>query len=193
MRRRLGEIFVWLFVLCGFAGSAFAALAAAAPSISRLWASQGVCAAVLGAALPSRVGVGVVDWFTGGGSYMPRVDCLRTAAGEPDWFWIIALLVLNCMVVAGYLRIFVFWRRAFLAEAPQDRNHKLMELAWIFLWCAACGYLASVLMFFWPGYRLLAVMLVVLAFWTWKFAWNTGDFQTSLSARRYQRELMESV
>lgn len=70
-----------------------------------------------------------LDFFTNYGNYMPRVHCLSNEAGAPDWPWIIALLVLTTTVVVGYLRIFVFWRRAYLDEAPEDRNKKMMQLA----------------------------------------------------------------
>ena len=132
-----------------------------------------------------------LSFLTGGGSYVPRTHCMVNEAGETDWPWVIVLLVLNATVIAGYARIFVFWRRAYLYEEPQDRNKKLMDLAWIFLWCAVCGYAASVLVFVWPAYRLVAFALVPLAFFTWKFASNQHEMRVSLSAKRLARELEE--
>lgn len=38
---------------------------------------------------------GVASFFTNGGSYMPRIECIRNASGGPDWPWIIVLLVLT--------------------------------------------------------------------------------------------------
>jgi signal transduction histidine kinase/ActR/RegA family two-component response regulator len=129
------------------------------------------------------------DVFTNFGHYIPRTHCLQTAEGGPDWLWIGTLLVLTSAVVAAYLRIFVFWRRCYLEEKPADRNTKLMDLAYVFLWCAICGYVMSIVMFFWPGYRLLAVFLLVLNFFSWRFASSLGDLRVSLSAKRLQREL----
>ena len=134
-----------------------------------------------------------LDFFTNGGNYMPRTHCLADEAGNPDWPWIIALLVMNATVIAGYLRIFVFWRRAYLDEAPEDRNKKMMKLAYIFLFCAVCGYAFSIMAYFWPAYRLLAVMMVILNVVTWGFALNLKDFRLSLSANRLQRELEEEL
>jgi PAS domain S-box-containing protein len=131
-------------------------------------------------------------WFDNGGQYMPRVHCLQTEAGGPDWPWIIGLIVLTAGVVGAYLRIFAFWRRTYLAEAPADRNRKLMDLAYVFLWCAICGYALSIVMFWWPAYRLLAVCLVVLNIFAWRFASSLGDMKVSLSAMRLRRELDEA-
>jgi signal transduction histidine kinase/ActR/RegA family two-component response regulator len=133
------------------------------------------------------------DAFTNGGSYVPRVECMQTADGSPDWFWIIALIVLTLGVIAWYARIFQFWRQCYFAEAPEDRNKKMMQLANIFLWCAVCGYAMSVVMFFWPAYRLLAIFLFILNIWSWRFVSTMGDFRISLSAKRLERELRESL
>ncbi len=138
-------------------------------------------------------GLWLVDELTNRGTYMARTHCMVTEEGTTDWPWVWALLGLNAIVIAGYLKIFVFWRRAYLGERPEDRNRKLMDLAWIFLWCAVCGYAASILMFFWPAYRLVALCLVPLGFFTWRFASNLDAFRVSLSAKRLQRELEESL
>lgn len=134
-----------------------------------------------------------IDFFTNDGNYMPRVHCLRNEAGQPDWPWIITLIALTSTVVIGYVRIFIFWRRAYLDEAPQDRNKKMMQLAYIFLFCAVCGYAFSLLAYFWPAYRLLAVFLFVLNVFTWGFAFSLKDFRLSLSANRMRRELIEQA
>jgi signal transduction histidine kinase/CheY-like chemotaxis protein len=136
---------------------------------------------------------GVLSWFTGHGQYMPRIDCLRSEAGGSDWTWIGILITLSIAVVVGYVKIFVFWRRSYLEERPEHRNTKLMQLAWIFAMCAVCGYFAQVVLFFWPGYRLLAFFLLVLNFWTWRFAGNLSELKVSLSAKRLQAELARSL
>jgi len=134
-----------------------------------------------------------LDIFTNSGHYQPRVECMQTASGTPDWFWITALIVLTLGVIAWYGRIFMFWRQCYYAEAERDRNKKMMQLAQIFLWCAICGYGMSVVMFFWPAYRLLAIFLLVLNIWSWRFVSTIGDFRISLSAKRLERELRESL
>jgi len=145
------------------------------------------------AAAPGPVTGTPLDFFTNYGMYMPRTHCLMTEAGTPDWPWIIALIVLTGGVIAGYARVFIFWRKSYLDVEEQDRNKKLMHLAYIFLWCAVCGYGLSILIFFWPAYRLLALCLIVLNFFTWRFVSSLGDFKVSLHAKQYQRQLDEEL
>ncbi len=142
---------------------------------------------------PSGTGLWGIDFFTGGGSYLSRTHCLVNEAGETDWPWIIALVVLCGGVVASYLRIFVFWMRCYFGEEARDRNSKLFDLAAVFLMCAICGYAMSVLMFVWPGYRLLAVFLAVLNFFSWRFCFNLGPFRQAFQASRLRRELDEEI
>jgi signal transduction histidine kinase/ActR/RegA family two-component response regulator len=133
-----------------------------------------------------------MDVFTNFGSYRARTHCLVNEAGQPDWPWIIALIGVNLAVIAGYLRIYKFWRACHRDTRAEHRDHKLMDLAHIFLWCAVCGYVLAVMTFFWPAYRLAVVCLGVLAFFTWRFAWNLDSFRESLSAKRYKHELERS-
>lgn len=133
------------------------------------------------------------DFFTNYGNYMPRIHCLRTAEGTPDWPWITALIALNLIVVTGYLKIVFFWRACYMDENPEDRNSKLMGLAWIFVMCAVCGYGLSTLIFFWPVYRMLAIALAILAVFTWRFAIDLEPFRNSFTAHRLQRQLNEAL
>lgn len=140
---------------------------------------------------PSKTGIGWVDFFTGGGHYVPRTHCLTTATGEIDWLWIGLLIALTSGVIVAYLRIFVFWMKSYFAEAPQDRNIKLFDLAAVFLLCAVCGYAMSILMFAWPGYRLLAFFLLLLNVFSWRFCLNLEPFGRVFSADRLDRQLRE--
>ena len=141
----------------------------------------------------SATGVPWIDFFTGGGFYMPRTHCLTLEDGRSDWPWIATLLVLTGGVIIAYLRIFVFWMRSYFAERKQDRNHKLFQLAAIFLLCAICGYAMSMLMFVWPAYRLLAILLLALNAISWIFCFNLRPFQHAFSAGRLERQLRDSV
>lgn len=169
-------------IICGPGGAPIATRAAGVPA-----------GAPAGAPAEASAEGGFLSFFTNGGAYMPRVHCMVNEAGTTDWPWVWALLGLNAVVIAGYARIFIFWRRAYLSEARADRNTKLMDMAWIFLWCAVCGYAASVMMFVWPAYRLVALFLVPLAFFTWRFCANLQEMQVSLSAKRLERELEEAL
>lgn len=129
------------------------------------------------------------DYFTNFGRYIPRAHCLQNEAGEPDWPWIITLIVLTSFVIIGYLRIVGFWFASHYAIPKEDRNKKLMDLAQIFIWCAVCGYAFSIASFFWPGYRLLAVCLVVLNIFTWRFISSMNAFHCSINAKALERKL----
>jgi len=129
------------------------------------------------------------DFFTNFGRYIPRTHCLQNEAGQPDWPWIIALIVLTSGVIVGYLRIVGFWFASHYAIPKEDRNRKLLDLAQIFIWCAVCGYAFSIVSFFWPGYRLLAACLVVLNIFTWKFIGTMNAFHCSINAKALERKL----
>jgi signal transduction histidine kinase len=129
-----------------------------------------------------------VSWFTNYGNYMPRIHCLLTADGKPDWFWIVTLIVGTALVILGYLRIYAFWLKCYFAEQADNRNKKLWQLANVFLLCAITGYLLSITMFFWPGYRLMALSLAVLVPATVAFLWNLKPFEVTFAAVRLLRE-----
>ena len=149
--------------------------------------------AVIHTSGPSATGVPFLDFFTGGGIYMPRTHCMVDQTGATDWPWVTALIVLSCCTIGLYLRIFVFWIHSYFGEEKRDRNKKLFELAIMFLLCALCGYAMSILSFFWPAYRLLALMLVVLNIFTLKFCHGLSKFRTVFSANRFERENRESM
>lgn len=142
---------------------------------------------------PSTTGVPFLDFFTGGGYYMPRTHCLTLQDGSTDWPWIIALILLSATVVGLYLRVFSFWISAYFDEEKRDRNPKLLELAFVFLFCATCGYALSILMFIWPAYRLLAFFLIALNIVTLRFCTNLARFRQVFSALRLERENRESL
>lgn len=145
------------------------------------------------AAGASWTGVPALDFFTGDGRYMPRVHCLVDEAGRADWLWIGILVSLTGGVVLWYARIFVFWMQCYFGERPEDRNTKLFHLAAIFLLCAICGYATSILMFIWPGYRLVAAFLLALNFFSWRFCRNLEPFRQAFASGRFQRELREET
>ena len=146
--------------------------------------------ASVGASDPAR---GNADFFTNAGNYMPRTHCMVDAAGRTDWPWVIFLIAATAGVIIGYACIFRFWVKCYLGERKEDRNPRLMELAWIFLWCAVCGYVMSIVMFFWPAYRLLALFLVVLNWWTWAFVSRFRSFRSVFTAGRLERELADAL
>lgn len=162
---------------------------------AQVWGDEITCAAEPSEHKPaaSATGLSVLDFFTADGAYVPRTHCLVTRTGAVDWPWITVLLVLTGSVILAYLRVFAFWMQSFFSEQPSDRNPKLFDLAAIFLWCAICGYGMSMVMFFWPGYRLLALFLVVLNAFSWRFCWNLEPFRKAFTANRLERQLREAL
>ncbi len=142
---------------------------------------------------PSATGVPMLDFFTGGGFYMPRTHCMVDEFGATDWPWVTALIVLSCCTIGLYLRIFFFWMHSYFGEERRDRNQKLFELAIMFLLCAFCGYAMSILSFAWPAYRLLALMLILLNLATLKFCHGLSRFRSVFSANRLERENREAL
>jgi signal transduction histidine kinase/ActR/RegA family two-component response regulator len=134
-----------------------------------------------------------MDFFTNFGVYRPRTHCVVDAAGEPDWLWIVGMVVLTGGVVAGYLLIVRVWMQCYFAEQVRDRNRKLLDLAAIFVLCALCGYVMNVVMFVWPAYRLTALALIALNVFTWRFALKPDSFKAAFAAGRVQRELAEQL
>lgn len=133
------------------------------------------------------------DFFSNFGAYMARTHCMVRADGTPDWPWIYATIFLNAGVVIGYLLIFRFWFKSYYAEAKIDRNPALMMLAAIFLFCATTGYMFSILLFWWPAYRLQVLFLGLLTIVTWAFSFKATGMRASFSAFRFQRELEQSL
>lgn len=83
--------------------------------------------------------------------------------------------------------------RCYFGEDRRDRNRKLFDLGMAFLLCAICGYAMSILMFFWPGYRLLAVILLVLNFFSWRFCIHLSPFRAAFQSGRLERELRDEI
>ena len=111
------------------------------------------------------------------------------ADGTPDWFWISFLIGCTVVVIAAYLRIYAFWMKCYFAEEKSSRNVKLRQLGNLFFICASTGYLFSISLWFWPGYRLNALFFLVLICAAVHFAWNLKPFEVTFAAVRLNREL----
>ncbi len=129
------------------------------------------------------------DWFTNFGRYMRRIDCLHTADGSPDWLWISVIIACTVGVIISYLKIYHFWIKCYFGEQKQYRNPKMLQLANIFLFCAITGYALSIVMFFWPAYRLMGLLLIAVTVISQVFAYDLSALRTALSAVRFKREL----
>ncbi|GAB5495122.1 MAG: hypothetical protein Phyf2KO_02020 [Phycisphaerales bacterium] len=134
------------------------------------------------------------DFLTNFGTYMPRTHCIVNESGQPDWPWIFALIGLTLGVIVAYARIYYFWMKTHHEQESRDRDKKMFELANIFFWCAVCGYAFSIIAFAWPAYRLLAVALLLLNVWSWKFILvGLDDFKRSLQSKAIERNYREQL
>ena len=128
------------------------------------------------------------DFFSNFGNYMPHMHCMRNADGTVDYPWVIAFLGLTVGVIAAYLKIYVFWMRAYFREKKEDRNRKLVDLGNLFLWCATTSYVLTIVTFFFPIYRAQVLFLVGLNILNIRFLRGLSTFGEAFTARRLGRE-----
>jgi signal transduction histidine kinase len=108
---------------------------------------------------------GLLDWFAGNGRYMTLVHCMGH-----DWFWIGVTVLLDLVVATGYLFIALHWRRNEATVPPSPAKSALGTMKNIFVFCGICGYLFIPVKMFWPAWRLYDGFLLVLAYFTWRYA-----------------------
>lgn len=115
---------------------------------------------------------GLLDWFAGSGSYMRLADCMGG-----DTAWIALTVVLDLAVAAGYIVIAAHWGRneRTLQESPAKSALRNMKV--IFIFCGLCGYLFIPIKMLWPAWRLYDAFLVVLVFFTWRYAFKAQELR----------------
>jgi signal transduction histidine kinase len=115
----------------------------------------------------------IVQWFAGGDT--PYMDLWHCMSG--DVVWIVATIALALSVAAGYVVIAKHWwqNQKTLPDSPAKRA--LATMRNIFLYCGLCGYVFIPIKMFWPGWRLFDFFLLVLAYYTWRYAWNTKNLK----------------
>ncbi|HEX8911080.1 MAG TPA: HAMP domain-containing sensor histidine kinase [Humisphaera sp.] len=129
------------------------------------------------ACCPTGTGAGptgwpIVDWFAGDGRYQTLYHCMGG-----DHLWIAATVTLDVVVAAGYLLIAKHWwvNERTLPDVPARRALRSMRN--IFLFCGLCGYAFIPVKMFWPAWRLYDVFMLVLGYFTWKYAWGAKDLK----------------
>ena len=112
------------------------------------------------------------DWFAGDGRYMNLVHCMGHDHG-----WIALTIVLDLTVAAGYAAIAMHWwkNQRTLPAVPAKRA--LGNMRNIFLFCGLCGYVFIPVKMVWPAWRLYDMFMVVLAYFTWRYAWGARDLK----------------
>lgn len=136
-----------------------------------------------------QTGIAFLDWFTGGSTpYMTLYHCMNE-----DVLWVTITVVLDVAIATGYVLIARHWwiNERTLPDIPAKRA--LRSLRNIFLLCGTCGYLFVPIKMVWPAWRLYDIFLVVLVYWTWKYAVGSKDLKVVYRELGRGRDLMEEL
>src|SRR5438552_2840402 len=113
-----------------------------------------------------------LNWFTNHGRYSTLFHCM-----DRDMFWIITTVVLDIAVATGYALIAMHWWKNERHLPPIPAKRALANMRNIFAFCGICGYLFIPVKMFWPAWRLYDMFMVVLVYFTWKYAWGARDLK----------------
>jgi signal transduction histidine kinase len=127
----------------------------------------------------------ILDWFAGYPKhYHTLFHCM-----DHDVLWVSITVVLDLAVAGGYLLIAKHW----WINQRQLHNHParlaLGRMRNIFLFCGLCGYVFIPIKMFWPAWRLYDMFLVVLVWFTWRYAWGARDLKVMFSELSRSGEL----
>ena len=118
----------------------------------------------------------VRDWFAGNGRYMDLTCCMGY-----DYPWIAVTIALDFAVAGGYVLIALHWWRNSRFLPPTPAKRALSNLRNIFLFCGVCGYVFIPVKMVWPAWRLYDMVMLVLAWYTWRYAWGARDLKVVYS------------
>jgi signal transduction histidine kinase len=109
---------------------------------------------------------GLIEWFAGGPDrYMTLAHCMNH-----DYLWIGITVALDLSVAMGYVLIALHWWRNERALKDSPAKVALGTMKTIFVFCGLCGYLFIPIKMFYPAWRLYDVFLVILVYYTWRYA-----------------------
>lgn len=114
----------------------------------------------------------IFHWFAGGGRYMTLEHCM-----DHDVLWIAITVTLDMTVALGYGMIAYHWWKNQKTLEPGPARDALGHMRNIFVFCGICGYLFIPIKMVWPGWRLYDGFLLVLAYYTWKYAWGARELK----------------
>jgi hypothetical protein len=131
----------------------------------------------------------ILEWFSGGAHQYHRLSMCM----QEDRFWITITVVLDLMVAMGYVIIAYHWSKneRLLKESPARVALRTMRN--IFVFCGICGYLFIPVKMFWPAWRLYDCFMVVLVFYTWRYALNALNLKVIYSAIGKSGQLAEDL
>lgn len=115
----------------------------------------------------------ITQWFAGGDRpYMRLSDCM---AG--DTFWIALTIALDVAVAVGYALIALHWSRNSRTLPAIPARAALNNMRNIFVFCGICGYVFIPIKMLWPAWRLYDLFMLVLVYFTWRYAWSARDLK----------------
>ena len=132
---------------------------------------------------------GVFHWFSGGQPGYSTLHCCMNG----DLLWIALTVILDFAVAFGYVLIALHWRsnEKRIADGPPKRA--LGSMKNIFIFCGICGYLFIPIKMVWPAWRLYDLVLIVLVYFTWKYAWSARDLKVIYNELGRSAELAQDL
>ncbi len=129
------------------------------------------------------------QWFTGGSSqYMSLRHCM-----SGDYLWIAITVALDFAVAAGYVLIALHWWRNERHLPPSPARTALARIRNIFVFCGICGYAFIPIKMVWPAWRLYDIVMLVLAYYTWRYALGARDLKVVYGELGRSRKLAEDL
>jgi signal transduction histidine kinase len=132
----------------------------------------------------------ILMWFSGGAGhqYMQLAGCMRR-----DYFWIGVTITLDFSVAIGYVLIAYHWSRNEKQLPPSPAKTALKTMRNIFVFCGICGYLFIPIKMIWPAWRLYDMFMLVLVFYTWRYALNAKNLKVIYTAIGRSNQLAEDL
>ena len=130
----------------------------------------------------------VLQWLAGEGRYHTLVHCMGR-----DYLWIAITVALDVAVAAGYALIALHWWKNQRHLPPTPARRALGNLRNIFLFCGVCGYLFIPVKMVWPAWRLYDGVMLVLGYYTWRYAWGAKDLKVVYQELGRSQKLAEDL
>lgn len=130
------------------------------------------------------------EWFYTGshGPYMRGWDCIMN-----DAFWGWANISLCILVIIGYLIIAYHWYSNLTMLKKGLAKQSLFNMVNIFLFCGICGYFFPIIKMWYPIWKLNAIFLLILNYFTWSYALNTPRLKVVYHELHEGTKLTEKV
>jgi signal transduction histidine kinase len=120
----------------------------------------------------------LIDWFAGGDDrYCTLLTCMHR-----DPVWIPITIALDLAITVGYGIIAVHWWRNERQLPASPARSALANMRNIFVFCSVCGYLFVPVKLVWPAWRLYDIFMVVLVFYTWRYAFSAQGLKVVYSS-----------